>query len=298
MIKPAEQQRGVVYAVAAHLIWAAMAPYLGLIRYINPMEIAVHRGLWSVPLAGLVVWRLGLASEVGSVLKNPGLLVKLALTSGIILLNWTVYIWCIQNGRTLEASLGYFINPLLNVAAGAIFLGERFSRAQLLALALAAGAVLLQTFGTGVFPGVGVLLAVSFCTYGLLRKTLIVSPVTGFFIEVVLLALPLLVLDAWLGQSGPLHFGANVFDTLMLIGCGGFTTGALVFYALGLKRLRYATAGLIQYITPSLIFLVAIFNFGESVDGWKLTSFAIIWVALAIYSVAALREDRSITVGA
>jgi len=268
-----------------------MAPYMGLIRYINPMEIAVHRGLWSVPLAGLVVWRMGLVREVLDVFKKPRLLATLALTGGVILLNWTVYIWCIQNGRTLEASLGYFINPLLNVAAGAIFLGERFSRVQLVALVLATGAVLLQTFGTGVFPGIGLLLAVSFCAYGLLRKTISVSPVTGFFVEVLLLAGPLLMLDAWIAQSGALHFGANVYDTLMLVGCGGFTTGALVFYALGLKRLRYATAGLIQYITPSIIFLVAIFNFGEAVDGWKLAAFAIIWLALAIYSWSSLRME-------
>jgi len=291
-----DQQRGVSYALVAHLIWAAMAPYLFLIRYINPMEIAVHRGLWSVPLAGFVVWRMNLAGEVLSVFKNKRLLATLALTGAVILLNWTVYIWCIQHGRTLEASLGYFINPLLNVAAGAIFLGERFSRAQLVALVLAAGAVLVQTIGTGVFPGIGLLLAVSFCGYGLLRKTISVSPVTGFFIEVLLLAGPLLVLNAWIAQSSALHFGTNTYDTLMLVGCGGFTTGALVFYALGIKRLRYATAGLIQYITPSIIFLVAIFNFGEPVDRWKITSFAIIWIALAIYSVSSLQAEKTITV--
>ncbi len=294
MTPAAEQQRGVAYAVTAHLIWAAMAPFLGLIRYINPMEIAVHRGLWSIPLAGLVVWRMNLAGEVLGVFKNPRLLATLVLTGGIILLNWTVYIWCIQNGRTLEASLGYFINPLLNVAAGAVFLGERFSRAQVVALVLAAGAVVVQTFGTGVFPGIGLLLAISFCAYGLLRKTIPVSPVTGFCVEVILLAGPLLALDAWLAQSAALHFGKNAFDTLMLVGCGGFTTGALVFYALGIKRLRYATAGLIQYITPSIIFLVAIYNFGEAVDGWKLASFAIIWLALVIYSASALMEEKAV----
>ena len=294
MINAAEQKRGVIYAVTAHLIWAAMAPYLGLIRYIDPMEIAVHRGIWSVPLAGFVVWRMSLAGEVLGVFKNPRLLATLALTSGIILLNWTVYIWCIQNGHTLEASLGYFINPLLNVVAGAIFLGERFTRAQVLALGLTAVAVFVQSFGTGVFPSISFLLAVSFCAYGLLRKTISVSPVTGFFVEVLLLAGPLLALDAWLAQRGPLHFGSNPYDTVMLVGCGGFTTGALVFYALGIKRLRYATAGLIQYITPSIIFLVAIFNFGETVDGWKLAAFALIWLALAIYSWSSLQQPQAV----
>ncbi|MDP8995683.1 MAG: EamA family transporter RarD [Pseudomonadota bacterium] len=287
-------RRGVAYALAAHLIWGAMAPYLGLIRYINPLEIAVHRGLWSVPLAGLVVWRLGLEPEVIRVLKNYRLMALLALTSSIIFVNWAGYIWCIQNGRALEASLGYFINPLLNVAAGYLFLRERFTTAQFVAIGVAVFAVLLLTVSTGVFPIYGILLAVSFCTYGLLRKIMPVSPVTGFFYEVAIMALPLLLLETWLAKNGAMQFGNGTFNTAMLIGSAGFTTGALIFYALGVKALRYSTAGLIQYLTPSLIFLTAVFNFGEPVGFWKLVSFVLIWLALAIYSVAAVREERQL----
>ena len=269
-----------------------MAPYLGLIRYINPLEIALHRGLWSIPLAGVICWQLGLVPEVICILKNKKVMAMLALTSAIVFLNWAGYIWCIQNGRALEASLGYFINPLLNVAAGYFFLHERFNKLQLWAIALAAAAVLLLAVTTGVFPFAGLMLGASFCLYGLLRKMMPVSAVSGFFMEVAILALPLLVLDVWLSNRGGLHFGTNTFDTLMLAGSGAFTTGALIFYSLGVKALRYSTAGLIQYLTPSLIFLTAVFNFGEPIGFWKLSSFALIWLALAIYSVASLRDDK------
>jgi chloramphenicol-sensitive protein RarD len=288
--KFSEPNKGVLLAVIAHLFWGGMAPYLGLLRHINPWEIAVNRGVWSVPIAAVVVWRLGLFEKLWAVIKTPRSFLILAFTSVIILFNWTLYIWCIQHGRTLEASLGYFINPLMNVVVGYVFLRERFSRIQGFAILLACLAVLIQTFATGVFPWLGLALAASFCLYGLLRKTIPVGPVEGFFIETLILLLPLLVLEFWFSQHGGIHFGATVFDTLMLMGCGVFTAGALISFAASLKRLRYSTAGLLQYISPSLVFLTAVFIFHEQIDIWKLISFAIIWVALAIYSAATLRE--------
>ena len=288
-----EPNKGVLFAVIAHFFWGGMAVYFGLIRHINPMEIAVNRGVWSIPIAALVVWWLGQFSDVWAVFRKPKTVLILALTSAIIVFNWTFYIWCIQHGRTLEASLGYFINPLLNVVVGYIFLGERFNRAQLIAITLAAVAVTVQTIATGVFPFIGLALAVSFCVYGLLRKTVSVPPVPGFFVEVLLIALPLIALEAWLYGHGQTHFGDNVFDTLMLMGCGVLTAGALIFFAASIKRLRYSTAGLLQYISPSLVFLTAVFIFHESMDRWKLLSFAIIWIALVIYSVSSLQKENS-----
>jgi chloramphenicol-sensitive protein RarD len=288
--KLSEPNKGVLFAVIAHLFWGGMAVYFGLLRHINPMEIAINRGVWSVPVAALVVWWLGLFPNLGAIFKNPKALLTLAFTSSIIVFNWTFYIWCIQQGRTLEASLGYFINPLLNVVAGYLFLGERFTKPQMLAIALAAVAVTVQTISTGVFPVLGLALAGSFCLYGLLRKTIAVGPVEGFFVEVLLVALPLLAIEAWLFKTGTAKFGDNIYDTLMLLGCGALTSGALIFFAASLKRLRYSTAGLLQYISPSLVFLTAVFVFGEHIDAWKLASFAIIWVALIIYSVSSLRE--------
>jgi chloramphenicol-sensitive protein RarD len=287
--KLSEPNKGVLFAVIAHLFWGGMAVYFGLMRHINPMEIAINRGVWSVPVAAFVVWWLGLFPNVWRVLKNPKSVLILAFTSSIIVFNWTFYIWCIQQGRTLEASLGYFINPLLNVIAGYLFLGERFTRPQLVAIALAAVAVTVQTVSTGVFPILGLALAISFCIYGLLRKKITVGPVEGFFVEVLLIAVPLLAIEAWLYKTGVTKFGDNIYDTLMLLGCGVLTAGALIFFAASIKRLRYSTAGLLQYISPSLVFLTAVFVFHEPMDKWKMISFAIIWVALTIYSVTSLQ---------
>jgi chloramphenicol-sensitive protein RarD len=289
--KLSEPNKGVLFAVIAHLFWGGMAVYFGLLRHINPMEIAVNRGVWSVPVAALVIWYLDLGSKVWLAIKSPKTVLTLAFTSAIIVFNWTFYIWCIQHGRTLEASLGYFINPLLNVVAGFLFLGERFNRAQLIAIALASVGVIVQTITSGAFPFLGLALAGSFCIYGLLRKTVSVGPVEGFYIEVLLIAAPLLAVEAWLASKGQTHFGGSLFDTLMLLGCGVLTSGALIFFAASLKRLRYSTAGLLQYISPSLVFLTAVFVFHEAMDGWKMLSFVIIWIALVIYSVSSLRTE-------
>ena len=277
MIDPLDQKRGVIYAVIAHLFWGAMAGYLGLIRYINPFEIAVHRALWSVPIGLIVAWYLGLVPNIINVLRDPRLLMLLLLTSLLIIFNWSIYIWCIANGHTLDASLGYFINPLMNVAVGFVFLHERFSKPQMLAIALAVFAVAVVTFGTGVFPWIGLSLASTFCLYGYLRKTMSVGAIEGFVIEVSLALIPLLTVDAWLGSNSELHFGHDMFSTLMLVGCGGFTAGALLFYSASLKLIRYSTAGLLQYLSPSLVFLTAVFWFGEKLDSWKLGGFVIIW---------------------
>ena len=287
-----EQHKGVLFCVIAHLFWGAMAPYFGLIRHIWAGEIAANRGLWSIPIAAIIVWKLGQWADVGRVFRNPKQLAILALCSLIIVFNWGFYVWSIEVGRAMESSLGYYINPLLNVVAGYVFLGERFNRYQIVAIVLAVIAVVIQTVGTGVFPWLGLMLGGSFCLYGLLRKTVPVGPTQGFMVEVLLAALPLLAYEVYLFKQGTALFGSTPFNTLMLIGCGILTTGALVFFALALKRIRYSTAGLLQYISPSLVFLTAVFMFGEPIGFWKLVSFALIWLALAIYSYSAIREER------
>ncbi|MCA0432833.1 MAG: EamA family transporter RarD [Proteobacteria bacterium] len=288
-----EQQKGVVFCVIAHLFWGTMALYFGFMRHVPVMEIAVNRGVWALPIAAVIVWWLGQYGDVWRVLRNPKYVAILALTSSIIVFNWGFYIWSIEQHRTIEASLGYFINPLLNVVAGYIFLHERFNKAQLIAIVLAAAGVIIQTVATGVLPWLGLMLGGSFCIYGLLRKKIPVGPTQGFLIEVLLITPPLLAVQYYLVQQGVARFGTTLSDTLMLMGCGVLTSGALIFFAASLKRLRYSTAGLLQYISPSLVFLTAVFVFGEHMDVWKLLSFVLIWVGLAVYSVSALQEERS-----
>jgi len=293
-----EQRRGVIYAVIAHFFWGAMAVYFGLIRYINPMEIAVHRALWSVPIGAAVAWKLGALPAVWKLLHNPRHVLMLFCTSLLVVFNWTLYVWCITSGHTLDASLGYFINPLMNVAVGFVFLGERFTRPQMWAIWLAVFAVAVVTFGTGVFPYLGLSLAVTFCLYGYMRKTMAVGPVEAFVVEVALALLPLLLADYYLSSKGELHFGHDMFSTLMLMGCGVFTAGALLLYSASLKLIRYSTAGLLQYLSPTFVFLTAVFWLGEKLDPWKLAGFVIIWLALAIYTAATLQEDRALKAAA
>ncbi len=284
---------GVMLAVMAHLVWGGMAFYFGLMRHISPIEIAANRGLWSLPIAFAIVWYLGQFADVKKALASPRNVAILTLTSGLIVFNWGFYVWSIMVGRTLESSLGYFINPLLNVVMGYLFLGERFTRPQLVALALAAVAVLIQTIALGAFPWLGLMLAATFCLYGFLRKTIPVGPTQGFLIETGILALPMLATQYWLFTQGMARFGSSTTDTLMLIGCGVMTATALILFAASIRRIRYSTAGLLQYISPSLVFLTAVFVFGEHLDVWKLASFIIIWLALAIFSISALRDERS-----
>ena len=287
-----EQHKGVLFNICAHLVWGGMAVYFGFMGHIPSNEIAINRGLWSLPIAALIIWWLGQWGDVWQALRNPRHLGILALTGAIIVFNWGFYVWSIQVGRALESSLGYFINPLLNVIVGFLFLGERFTRAQVVAIGFAVTGVLVQTISTGVLPWLGLALGGSFCLYGLLRKTIPVGPTQGFFVETLVIAVPLLFAELWLIQQGTAHFGSNAKDTLLLMACGLWTTSALVFFAASLKRIRYSTAGILQYISPTLVFLTAIFMFGEHMNFWKAVSFVLIWIGLAIYSVSALREDR------
>jgi chloramphenicol-sensitive protein RarD len=246
-----------------------------------------------LPLALLIVWYLGQFEDVRKALAQPRIVALMVLCAGLIVFNWGFYVWSIQVGRTLESSLGYYINPLLNVIAGYLFLGERFTRAQSVAIGLAVVAVAVQTLAAGVFPWLGLMLATTFCLYGFVRKTIPVGATQGFLLEIAVAAIPLFFVQLWLADRGMAHFGASLSDSLLLAGCGVMTTAALVLFALSIRRIRYSTAGLLQYISPSLVFLTAIFVFGEPIDGWKLLSFVIIWVALAIFSLSAIREERS-----
>jgi chloramphenicol-sensitive protein RarD len=179
------------------------------------------------------------------------------------------------------------------VVMGYFFLGERFTTPQKIALGLASIAVLIQTVALGHFPWLGLMLATTFCLYGFLRKTIPVGPTQGFFIEVAIIILPLLGAQYWLVSRGEAYFGGTAFDTAMLIGCGIMTAASLMLFAASIRRMRYSTAGLLQYISPSLVFLTAVFVFGEPLNALKLVSFIIIWIALAVFSISAVRDERS-----
>ena len=283
---------GFFYALAAYLLWGFFPFYWKAASHIDAVELIAHRTIWAVPFAALWLLAAGRLGGVWWVFTDWRKLAVLAVTAALIAVNWGVFVWAVAVGRTVETALGYYINPLLAVALGAAFLGERFTRAQQVAIALAAVAVLLLTLMSGRLPWIALVLAFSFATYGFLRKTVEVGPVQGFFVEVLLLSAPALGWIGWLAVSRGDAMGATFADTALLIGSGPVTAVPLILFAFGAKRLRLSTLGLMQYIAPTLTFGIGVFVFLEPFGVWQLVAFSMIWAGLTIYAWSALSPAK------
>ncbi|WP_213685274.1 EamA family transporter RarD [Roseicyclus sp.] len=283
---------GFAYAVSAYLMWGFLPLYMKAITHIPPVEIIAHRILWSVPIAGLILIALGRTGDVMRALKTPRMVGMAAVTAALISVNWGVYVWAIANDRALDAALGYYINPLFSVALGAILLREKLARAQWVAVGLAGLAVAILTISASVLPWVALVLMTTFGIYGFLRKTLPIGPNQGFLLEVLLLCPLALAYLAWLGPSGQ-FFAGSWQDTALLIGTGAVTAVPLMLYANGAKGLRLSTIGLLQYIAPTMIFLIAVFIFNEPFGPARAVAFPLIWAALILYTVTLIRNART-----
>lgn len=290
----AAARRGFLLAFAAYFVWGFMPFYMKAIAHIPAIEVVAHRVVWSVPVAGAVLMALGRTADLKIALRSPRTLAMAALTAALISVNWGIYIWAIAVERTVESALGYYINPLMTVLLGATLLGERLDRMQMVAIALAVVAVAVLTVESGGLPWVSLSLALTFAAYGYFRKTLPIGPSQGFFLEVLLLAGPCLAYIVWLEASGKGHFlGGSGVDVGLLVLAGPFTAIPLILYGFGAKMLRISTIGIMQYITPTLIALIAVFAFGEPFGLDRMAAFALIWVALALYSWSVLFRRRS-----
>jgi chloramphenicol-sensitive protein RarD len=289
----AEARKGVVFLLIAHAIWGAMALYIKLLDHVSPIEMAIHRALWSLPVAALMLMLVGGLREARQALASPRMLLVMALCSALIMFNWGFYIWSIQVGRAAESALGYYMNPLMNVLAGVLFLGERFTRSQAVALALVALGVIVQTSAIGAFPWLGISLAATFCLYGLIRRQIVLGAVSGFFVEILLLFPFALTWALAAHLTDRAVFLSRVSDSFLLMGLGLFTATTLMLFAAAVRRLRYSTVGLLQYISPSLVFLAAVFVFKEPMGSLRLLSFVLVWAGLVIFSIEALREERA-----
>lgn len=286
-----EPLSGFAFAIGAYVLWGFMPLYMKAVSYMPPYEIVAHRAIWSVPIAGVVLVALRRTADLRAALKSPRTLALAVLTAGLISINWGIYVWAVAADRALETALGYYINPLVNVVLGAVFLGERFSRLQAVAIALAVIAVGILTVKAGGLPWVSLALALSFGTYGYLRKTLPVGPSQGFMLEVLILTPPALGVVLWLAATGEGHFlstGPADFGLLLL--AGPVTALPLILFAFGTKALRFTTLGILQYIAPTMIFLTAVFVFGEPFSHWQLIAFLFIWSALVLYTVSLFRR--------
>lgn len=284
-----QAQRGFLFALSAYLMWGLLPFYMKAVAHVPAVEVLVHRVLWSLPVAATVLIALGRTADLKVALRSPRSLAMATLTAAIISVNWGTYIWAIAAGRTVEAALGYYINPLVTVLLGATLLGERLDRMQLVAVALAVVAVAVLTIESGGVPWVSLVLGFSFAAYGYFRKTLPIGPSQGFLLEVLILTVPALIYFVWLETTGQGHFfadgGANI-GILML--AGPVTAVPLILYGFGAKLLRISTIGIMQYIAPTMIALVAVFAFGEPFGIDRMIVFALIGLALVLYTWSAL----------
>jgi chloramphenicol-sensitive protein RarD len=288
-----ETRRGVLAATLAFVIWGLAPIYFKAVGVVPASEIVAHRVIWSVLFLAALLMLRKQAGALRAVLHDRRLLATLFLTAVLTGGNWLVFVWAVTHERVLEGSLGYFINPLLSVLLGRIFLGERLRPWQKLAVAIAAAGVLWRVVAVGQLPLIALFLALTFGFYGLLRKRTPVDAITGLFVET-LLVLPLaLAWLAWRGHTGELFWGVDRQVEALLPIAGVLTATPLMLFAVGARRLPLATVGFLQYIAPSLNFLLAIFVFHEAFDTARLIGFALIWVALAVYSVDLVRAGRA-----
>ncbi len=284
---------GTLYALAAFLIWGLSPLYWKALRQVPAFEIVMHRMIWSflffIPLI-LVQRRLG---EFKAILKDHITVGILLGTTVLVGFNWFLFIWAINNNHVLQTSLGYYINPLVNVFLGLLFLKERLRPLQVVAVVLAGMGVTYQTLSLGVFPWVALGLAFSFGFYGLVRKVAPVGALMGLSVETLLLSIPALVYIIYLNRTGNgaiLQLGWQT--DLLLIGSASVTALPLLLFTRGARRLNFTTVGFLQYVAPSCTFLLAVFLYHEPLRWIQIVTFVLIWIALLIYSIDLLMFSR------
>lgn len=294
LAKNEDSPRGFAFALTAYLLWGFLPIYMKAVAHISPAEVIAHRIIWSLPLAGIVLIVLGRTQDISAALRSPRMLAMGALTASLITVNWGTYVWAIGAGHSLDAALGYFINPLFSIFMGAVFLKEKLQPLQIAAIALAALAVAILALESGGIPWVALTLAVTWGFYALLRKTLPLGPNQGFFLEVLILSGPALLYILYLEfGSGEGHlFRTGAADTVLLLGCGIITAVPLMIYANGAKLLKLSTIGIMQYIAPTMIFLIAVFAFHEPLGTARMIAFPLIWAGLFLYSWSMLKGNR------
>lgn len=283
---------GFFYALAAYLTWGLLPVYMKALEHIPAVEIVAHRILWSIPVAAVILVALGRTGDFFRAFQKPKILAMIFITAMLISVNWGVYIWSISANIASQAALGYYINPLLSILLGVFLLGEKLTKLQLFAILLAFTAVVLMTVAMGTLPWAALVMAVSFTLYGYLRKTVDIGPTQGFLLEVVLMSPFAAGYLIWLSMNGQNHFNDGNWNIWLLAGTGLATAIPLILYASGAKRLRLSTIGLMQYIAPTMIFLFAVFSFGEFLSIWQVIAFVLIWIALALYSVSIFQQRK------
>lgn len=283
---------GLLNALGCFIFWGIFPVYFKLLQHVPALEVLAHRILGSAVLLVLLVLMQHQGAALRAEFGQPRRLGFYLLTALLIAGNWLLYIWAVQQGRILEASLGYYINPLVNVLLGVLFLDERLNRRQLLAVLIAVVGVLVLVIGHGVLPWISLILAFSFGSYGLLRKRAGHAPTLGLCVETLLIA-PVALLFLVVQGGGMLGAVDRSTDALLLA-AGPMTVIPLLMFLQATQRLRLSTVGLIQYLTPTLQFLLAIAVYQETFTAVHLAAFGCIWLALALYSLDAWFGHRRV----
>jgi chloramphenicol-sensitive protein RarD len=284
--------------MAAYGLWGLLPLFFRLLHHVDPVEIVTQRILWSLLLILLILALRRGFPAFAVTLRDPKLMLPLAASGLLICLNWLTYVWAVNQGHVVAASLGYFLNPLVVVALGVVVLKERLRRAQMMAIAVAAIGVAILAASALTTLWISLALALTFAFYGLVRKLTPAQPMTGLGVETLLLTPFAIAYLLWEARHGGIAFGQDGSTTVLLILSGAVTTVPLVLFAFAAQRLPMATLGLLQYLAPTLQFLCGVLVFGEKLSSGQLWSFALIWAGLALFAsdgIATARRNRAAT---
>ena len=280
-----------VVALFSFLIWGALVIYWHQLSSVNPLEVVAHRAIWSLIFTSFIILFMKRAGEVIRVIRNPKNVIPLIISSIIIASNWGIFIWAVANDKIIESSMGNYITPLLNVAASAIIFKVVLNKYQKLSVLLALSGVIYMVIVYGKVPYIAIFFAVTFCTYGIIKKLVRASAITGLFIETLIISIPSAVYVLYListGESAVLR--GDSFITFLLV-CGGIvTTLPLLGFSYSAQVLHLSTLGILQYITPTIAFLLGVFVYHEYFSKNMLITFILIWAGLIIYSVDGLYQ--------
>jgi chloramphenicol-sensitive protein RarD len=280
--------------LGAYLLWGLFPLYFPLLEPAGGLEIVAHRVLWSLLFVGLLLTVLRRWPQVRAVVTDRRRLLVLSAAAVLIAANWLVFVYGVNSGHVVETSLGYFINPLVSVLLGVVVFGERLRPLQWTAVAVAAVAVVVLTVDHGRPPWIALSLAATFGLYGVMKKLVRVEAAPGLFVETALVALPAAVFLAVLHGQGEGTFGnAGAGHALLLAGSGVATAVPLLLFAAAARRIPLSTVGLLQYVTPSMHLAIGVFVYAEPMPATRLAGFAIVWVALAVFTVDSVRHARA-----
>lgn len=282
---------GVITALVAYISWGFLPIFFKTLDHVDPVMVVAFRIVFSLFFVAAILAVRRQMGEVRAALRNPRIVLTLAVSALLVGGNWLIFIWAIANERVLDTAFGYFINPLMSVVIGLVLLGERLSRAQWAALALALVAIAVQTLGLGSPPWIGLALALTFAIYGYVRKTVAVGSAAGLMVETIILTPLASIYLAFVLIAYPAPAYISDPQTLMLLALTGPATAIpLMLFAFAARQLQLSTIGMFQYIAPSIGFITAIFLFGEPLETPQLISFALIWISLIIFSTSSLRS--------